>query len=431
MNRTLAAGLAALLALTACTVNEAAAPPSGGQAPSGGSKTVSFLLFESPNLDAAYWDAQIKRATDAVPGITVKKVVAPSAGSRDEFAKQLIASGQFPDVHVGLQDILGFAPSLYAWTPEDLEDFECTTCGAIGGKVVQLPTNTQTHSNVYYNKDLFEKAGIAAPPRTYAGLLDAAAKLKAAGITPFVIGGGPDAFASTLAWTGVLTTDVYGKDPAWMRMRREGKVKFTDPGFKAATQKFADLAAKGYIDKKDLSRDYGATQTAFLEGKGAMYPMGSWFASPGAGDNPANKIKIGRFTWPGDTGATKLAAFTGGGLTVSAAARDLDAAKRFALAFQLDTANLDASVKADALFPAIEGYTPPEMGPVFTDSYQAWSDAKAAGATVPSFGWEAGDDAMPPGMKEKWWASAQDLISGKKTVDEVLRYLDDEWDKSS
>ncbi|MFI6388063.1 ABC transporter substrate-binding protein [Nonomuraea sp. NPDC050540] len=428
MYRTLAAGLAALLALTACSVNEAAAPSSPAPA---GAKEVTFLLFESPNLNAAYWDAQIKRATDAVPGITVKKVVAPAAGSRDEFAKQLIASGQFPDVHIGLQDILGFAPNLYAWTPEDLKDFECATCGATGGKVVQLPTNTQTHSNVYYNKGLFAKAGITAPPTTYAGLLDAAAKLKAKDITPFVTGGGPDAFASTLAWTGVLTTDVYAKNPGWMRQRREGKVKFSDPGFKAATQKFADLAAKGYIDKKDLSRDYGATQTAFLEGKGAMYPMGSWFASPGAGDNPENKIEIGRFNWPGETGSAQLAGFTGGGLTVSAAAKDLESAKRFALAFQLDKANLDASVKADALFPAIKGYAPPSMGPVFTESYKAWSDAKTAGAIVPSFGWEAGDDAMLPGMKEKWWSSAQDLVSGKKNVDDVLSYLDDEWDKSS
>lgn len=429
MNRTLAAALLTTLTLTACSVNEQAAP--GQQPAQPGKKEVSFLLFESPNLNAAYWDAQIKRVTDANPDITVKKVVAPAAGSRDEYAKQLIASGQFPDVHIGLQDILGFAPNLYAWTPEDLKDFECTTCGAIGGKVVQLPANTQTHSNVYYNKGLFEKAGIAAPPKTYAELVDVAAKLKGKGITPFVIGGGPDAFASTLAWTGILTTDVYGRNPEWMHQRREGKVKFSDPDFKAATRKFADLAAKGYIDRKDLSRDYGATQTAFLEGKGAMYPMGSWFGSPSAGDNPDNKLEIGRFNWPGDSDATKVAAFTGGGLTVSATAGNLDAAKRFALGFQLDKANLDASVKADALFPAVKGYTPPQMGPVFTGTYQAWQDAKSAGATVPSFGWEAGDDAMLPGMKEKWWAAAQDLISGKKGVDEVLSYLDAEWDKSS
>ncbi|WP_343951230.1 ABC transporter substrate-binding protein [Nonomuraea longicatena] len=320
---------------------------------------------------------------------------------------------------------------MYAWTPEDLKDFECTGCGAIGGKVVQLPANTQTHSNVYYNKALFKQAGITAPPTTYARLLEAAAKLKAKGVTPFVIGGGPDAFASTLAWTAVLATDVYAADPRWMRKRREGKVRFTDPAFKAATRKFADLAAKGYLDNRDISRDYGATQTAFLEGKGAMYPMGSWFASPSGGDNPANKIEIGRFNWPGDSDDSRLATFIGGGLTVSATTANLDAAKRFALAFQLDKANMDASVKADALFPAVKGYAPPPMGPVFTESYRAWDTAKRAGATVPSFGWEAGDDAMPPGMKEKWWAAAQDLISGAQTVVEVLAHLDAEWDRSS
>lgn len=53
MYRTLAAGLAALLALTACSVNEAAAPSSPAPA---GAKEVTFLLFESPTLDVDHPD---------------------------------------------------------------------------------------------------------------------------------------------------------------------------------------------------------------------------------------------------------------------------------------------------------------------------------------------------------------------------------------
>lgn len=432
MRRSLAAGaalLAVILGPSACSTKDTTGDKGGSGA---GKKQVTFLLFETPNLPASYWDTQIKRVTDKYPDIAVKKVVSPTE-DRDAYGKQLLGSGQFPDVHIGLKDIAGFAEggNLYAWTAQDLKDFKCTTCGAIGGKAYQLPANTQTHSNVYYNKKLFAQAGITAPPKTYAELLDAAAKLKAKGITPFVIGGGKDPFASSLAWTAALTTDLYAKNPEWMHQRRAGKVKFSDPDFRKATQKFADLASKGYLERKDIGRDYAATQSAFQAGKGAMYPMGSWFGSPTAGDDPKNKFEIGVFPWPGDDGTVKLAAFTGGGLTVSAKAKNLDAAKRFALGFQLDKANLDASVKADALFPAVKGYTPPSMGKVFTATYGLFQQAEQQNATVPSFGWEAGDDAMLPGLREKWYAAAQDLITGKKSVDQVVKFLDAEWEKAS
>jgi raffinose/stachyose/melibiose transport system substrate-binding protein len=42
----------------------------------------------------------------------------------------------------------------------------------------------------WYNQDLFEQAGIAAPPTTWSEFLDAVGKLKAAGITPIAVGAG-------------------------------------------------------------------------------------------------------------------------------------------------------------------------------------------------------------------------------------------------
>jgi multiple sugar transport system substrate-binding protein len=372
----------------------------------------------------------VKRVTDKNPDLDVELVSAPSAADRNDYAKQLAASGQLPDVQIGMQDLVGLGPNLATWTPDELKDFLCPTCGAVNGKVVQLPTNTQTIPNVYYNKKLFDKAGISAPPKTYQELLDDAAKLKAKGVTPFVIGGASSgAFVASQAWTGIMATDLYAKTPDWMTKRRAGSVKFTDADVKATAQKYADLVAKGYLDKRQLSQDYPATQEAFLKGKGAMYPMGSWFAA--GADASDIKEDVGVFAWPSDDGSLHLPSFTGGGLSVSANAKDMAAAKKFALAFQLDKSNLDASVKADALFPAIKGYTPPaDMGPVFKVTYDLWQQAVQANATVPAFSWEAGDVALLPGMQGKFWSSAQDIVSGKKTVDEVLSYLDTEWEKS-
>jgi multiple sugar transport system substrate-binding protein len=328
----------------------------------------------------------------------------------------------------------GFAESgaMAAFTDDELKNFQFPHNGAVKGKIYQLPTNTQTIPVVYYNKDLFAKAGISAPPKTYAELLADCAKLKAKGTTPFVIGGGKDPFASTLIWTATLGTDLYAKTPDWMAKRRAGAVKFGDPDYVKATTKFADLAKKGYIDKKDVSRDYAATEQAFLDGKGAMYPMGNWFAA--AGDDAKRKPswEIGAFNWPTDDGSTVVPAFTGGGLSVSATAKNLKEAKEFALAYTFDKTNLDNSVHNDGLYPAIKGYSPPsDTGPVFKLGYDLYQQGVQNNSVTQAFGWEAGDDGMLPGVLDKWQAAAQDLITGSKSVDQVLSSLDDEWSKAS
>ncbi len=140
MRRILALGVAALAVfagLSACTVG--GTTDSGGGGGGGGKKEITFLTFETPNLTPQYWDAAIKRITDKYPDITVKKLVSPTE-HRTSYAKQLLASGQFPDVMIAVSPA-GFAESgnLYAWSSDELKDFAYPSNGAIDGKVYQLP----------------------------------------------------------------------------------------------------------------------------------------------------------------------------------------------------------------------------------------------------------------------------------------------------
>ncbi|HEU0164550.1 MAG TPA: ABC transporter substrate-binding protein, partial [Thermomicrobiales bacterium] len=54
------------------------------------------------------------------------------------------------------------------------------------GERIMLPTRS-VHINWFYNKDLFTKAGVTAPPTTWAEFADVCAKLKASGVTPIGI----------------------------------------------------------------------------------------------------------------------------------------------------------------------------------------------------------------------------------------------------
>lgn len=418
----LAAALLSTVGLAACTTKEPETPT--------GTKEVTFLVFETPNLTPEYWDAAIKRVTDKHPDISVRKIVSPDQ-DRTKYAKQLDSSGQLPDVLIAVSPV-GFAEAgkLYAWTPEELKDFEFPDNGAVKGKVYQLPANTQTIPVVYYNKKLFADAGITGEPKTYAELLAAAEKLKAANIQPFVTGGVHDNLGVFFA--GIAATDVYGKNPKWMADRRAGKTSFCDADFKGALAKLGDLAGKGYVNRADVSRDYAGTQQAFLDGKGAVYPMGNWFA--GALDDPKTKpaVEVGQFNWPSDDGKMFVPAFTGGGLLVNANAKNLPEARKFALAFQLDKDNLDNSAKADGLFPAIKGYTPPsDVGAAYKSGYDLYAKGVEAKAILPAFGFEAGDDGMVAGVGAKLDSSLVDIVTGSKTPDAVCAFLDSEWQKAA
>ncbi|GAA4534198.1 extracellular solute-binding protein [Amycolatopsis samaneae] len=422
MRRSLALGAALLLAVSACSV--------GTSTGSGDGAEISFLTFETPNLTPAYWDAAIKRVTDRNPGIRVRKLVSPTADGRTSYAKQLLQSGQFPDVMIAV-DSAGFAEAgnLYAWKPEELGDFQFPEANPVRGAYHQLPANTQTIPPVYYNKKLFAEAGITAPPTTWDELVADAGKLKEKGVAPFTIGGGKDGFPSSMILSGLVSTEVYATAPDWLTQRRAGKVRFTDPVFQQAFGRLAELAARDYLDKTSVSRDYAATEQAFLDGKSAMYPMGNWFAANA--DARKHDFEIGVFDFPTVDGKHVVPAYTGGGVIVNAKAANLEAAKKFALGFQLDKGQLDASVKADGLFPAVKGYQPPaDVGPTFKAGYELYRRAVRENAVVHAFRWETADDGLLPGMKDKVDQAAQDVITGRRSVADACAFLDAEWAKA-
>jgi multiple sugar transport system substrate-binding protein/raffinose/stachyose/melibiose transport system substrate-binding protein len=419
--RLLAACLAAGLALLAgCS-----APSSGG---STGSVTLTYLTFETPSLTASFWDTSIANANKKVPGVTIKKLVAPST-DRDAYAKQLQASGQFPDL---LQSI---TPSTFVQAgllkPYDQTwvdaNFLLPLGNAYKGKVYIPPTNSQIIPMVFYNKTLFTKAGINAPPKTWSDFLTVCAKLKAAGITPIELGGG-DPFAASMPLVGILSADVLGKNPNWLQDRYSGKVKFTDANVQTAVAKYRTLAKNGYFEDGALGVKYADSITNFTSGKTAMYMMGSWFLGSVPKDHADD---FGSFMTPTDDGSLVVPFAVGGSMAISAKTAAPDKATAFAQAWSLDPDNYKALIEGDGAFPMLKGKSLTDyhvtVTQVFKDSYAYVGQQNTK---VSAFGWATNDDSMPSGLNDAFYAASQALYSSDDVAGQMAK-LDAAWNTAT
>jgi len=419
--RLLAACLAAGLALLAgCS-----APSSGG---STGSVTLTYLTFETPSLTASFWDTSIANANKKVPGVTIKKLVAPST-DRDAYAKQLQASGQFPDL---LQSI---TPSTFVQAgllkPYDQTwvdaNFLLPLGNAYKGKVYIPPTNSQIIPMVFYNKSLFTKAGINAPPKTWSDFLTVCAKLKAAGITPIELGGG-DPFAASMPLVGILSADVLGKNPNWLQDRYSGKVKFTDANVQTAVAKYRTLAKNGYFEDGALGVKYADSITNFTSGKTAMYMMGSWFLGSVPKDHADD---FGSFMTPTDDGSLVVPFAVGGSMAISAKTAAPDKATAFAQAWSLDPGNYKALIEGDGAFPMLKGKSLTDyhvtVTQVFKDSYAYVGQQNTK---VSAFGWATNDDSMPSGLNDVFYAASQALYSSDDVAGQMAK-LDAAWNTAT
>ena len=127
---------------------------------------------------------------------------------------------------------------------------------------------------VWYNKKLFEKAGIDSPPSTWNDFLADVQKLKSAGITPIAVGE-KDKWPGMFWWAN-LSLRIAGKD-AMSKAGQDGS--FDSPGFVKAGEELKKLIDMKPFQKGHLAAPWrGATGEAGTMAKqdAAMDLMGQW-----------------------------------------------------------------------------------------------------------------------------------------------------------
>ena len=388
-------------------------------------------MFETPNLPAEFWDDAIARTVADFPPFKINKIVAPDLNIGD-FLKQLAATDQLPDVMMSNFSTAEFIAEglLLPFEPEDLERFiDPVGLGFTDGKQYALPMLTVYESGVFYNKDMFEAAGITSEPQNWDEFVAAAVAIAASGETPFVIGGaGGDAWAAGWPIMNLASLNVTGADPLFNQKLRTGEAKFTDPIFVEALRPYEALVTNGWLTGDELNLGYADLQQTFLDGAAAMYPMGSFFAGAVPRDHP---FEIGIFPMPTLDGTLRLATYTSGGPAISAATPDPEAARLFSVEFatNVDT-NLDDLIR-DAHIANNKAFVLPsdiELHPLISEVIAILGDQSARQVAFYTF--EVGDDALVAGFQAELHIQAQEMLAGRSAED-AAQALQDAWDDLS
>ncbi|KOG34120.1 extracellular solute-binding protein [Streptomyces varsoviensis] len=244
----------------------------GGDSSGSGDVTLKLVAADygdkPDNNSKKYWMKVIRAFESKNAGIKVDVTVLPWT-EVDKRLAQMVREGQAPDLaQIGAYADYAAAGKLYSadqlLSIPTQSDFISSVSAAGDLHRVQygLPFVSSTRL-LFYNEDLFAKAGVTKAPESWADLQSAATKLKAAGVKiPFGLPFGPEEpQAETMMWmlsagggytdrTGAYTIDSPENIKAfeWLRDELVGK-GLTGPGDPARTnrQQVFDAFTRGEV----------------------------------------------------------------------------------------------------------------------------------------------------------------------------------------
>jgi raffinose/stachyose/melibiose transport system substrate-binding protein len=293
-------------------------------APAFAETNITVLQVSENAAQKAIWDQIAKDYNAAHPGVNVQfkyleneafKAKLPTMLQADESRPELFYSwggGVMQD-----QDKAGFlkdvAKDVSSWeselAPTAVDAFK------VDGKVVGVPFEVG-EVVFYYNKKLFDKAGVKAEDiKSWDDFLGAVKKLKAAGITPLVVGGGekwPMHF-----YYSYLVMRIGGEHAlADAKAGKDGG--FKNPTFVEAGKRLRELAALEPFQPGYLSTTHAQSAGIFGDGKAAMDLMGQWLLGMQAPNSTSGKglaeEDIGILSFPVVPGGKGKATDTLGGI---------------------------------------------------------------------------------------------------------------------
>jgi raffinose/stachyose/melibiose transport system substrate-binding protein len=335
----------AALAVVACAATALTIAACGGDSNSGGSASkkangpVTLTWWHNGTSDPlkGVWQQAAAGFHSANPDVTIK--VEPI--QNEQFTTKVplaLQSSSPPDIYQqwgGGQE----ATQIRSGKVMDLTQAASSWIDQVGaaaggwqvdGKQYGVPFSLHV-VGFWYRKDLFEKAGISAPPKTIDELNQDVTKLKAAGIAPVAIGGKdrwPDAF-----WWEYFALRECSTDTLKSAMKA---MDLSDPCFAKASE---DMQA--FLDTKPFQAGFlgtpaqqgaGSSAGMVANGKAAMELQGTWEPGTMAALTSDKKLnsKLGWFPFPAvDGGAGDPGVALGGGDGFSCTSKATEACVEF------------------------------------------------------------------------------------------------------
>ncbi|MGW0761237.1 extracellular solute-binding protein [Streptomyces sp. NPDC002814] len=411
----LAASAAAGLGMTA--LSGCGGDSDGG---SSGTTTVEWWNISTTQPAKDVWAGLAKKFEAQNPKVKIKIVQLENDAYKSKMTA-LTASGKLPDIfHTWGGGVL--KQQVDAGLVEDLSDrTKPWSDGLLAAAKKPYLLDDRLYGipfdigmiGFWYNKALFKQAGIATPPTTWSGFLDAVGKLKSAGITPL-------ALAGKETWTGMYYW-------AYLAMRTAGAgalekanddKDFTGTEFVQAGQHLKELVDLQPFQRGFLGAAYSSPTgqaAAVGNGKAAMELMGQWApvvqadAGKGLGDD------LGFFPFPeveGGKGAITEVFGGGGGHALRQGAPQ--AAVDFLEFFASEATDLELVKKTGAI-PVV-----PAAEKALTDPNLKAVQAQLKGST----GFQLYlDQAYAPALGQEVNDSVGALIAGSKSPEQVTESI--------
>ncbi|MFM9446430.1 extracellular solute-binding protein [Streptomyces acidiscabies] len=386
----------------------------------GGTTTVEWWNISTTQPAKDVWAALAKKFESQNPGVKIKIVQLENDAYKSKMTAQT-ASGKLPDIfHTWGGGVLkqqvdaGLVEDLSERTKPWSEGLLSVAKAPylIDKKVYGIPFDIGM-IGFWYNKALFKKAGIAAPPTTWSGFLDAVRKLKAAGVTPL-------ALAGKESWTGMyywayLAMRTAGLDAL---QKADADKDFTGDGFVQAGQHLQELIDLQPFQKGFLGAAYSSPTgqaAAVGNAKAAMELMGQWAPTVEADAGKGIGADLGFFPFPaveGGKGAITEVFGGGGGHALRKGAPQ--AAVDFLKFFASQATDLELVTKTGAI-PVVPGA---ESGLKDPNLIAVQAQLKAATGFQLYL-----DQAYAPAVGQQVNDSVAGLIAGSKSPKQVTEAI--------
>ena len=230
--------------------------------------------------------------------IEIKVTINPDFPAYQEKVKTMISTDTTPDIfnyNFNPNDLSRQESGKLMDFSEYMDDEWASRFGegdldtlTIDGKLTSIPFE-KAGAVFYYNKELFEQAGISEFPTTWDGLLDACEKLQSAGITPFSLYTADDAW-----YTCNLLTYLAASYEGTEALNKGGDIN--TEGLKKAA---ADLREFwNYTTGDAIGANYSVASNNLIAGKTAIAIDGPWLI--GTLGEAADKIGVAKAPSFGD-----------------------------------------------------------------------------------------------------------------------------------